>query len=239
MYVEFMLSPNHSMTNGISYPDQISAIAEAIAALRQETGIEANLIVTSVRHRGAREATALAELVVDNLNTIVVGFGLTGNEHYGDIADFSAAFSIAHQAGLGLTAHTGEWLDARSIVRTVDALGLSRVGHGVAAANDPAILRDLVDRGIGFEICISSNVALGLFDEPEHHVLPAMIDAGCKISLCTDDAAYFGTSPASERAIAAHRLGLSQAQLDCILRDSIEMAFCDEATKEKLKQSIG
>ena len=202
VYVEFMLSPSHSAKNGIPYKDQVLAVAKAISEARSVCGIEARLIVTCVRHQGPSEALELAELVAENPHPVVVGFGLTGNERLFDVAEFSGAFMVAREAGLGLTAHTGEWAHAQSVLHSIEELGLTRVGHGIKAVEDDKVLSELSDRGIGFEVCLSSNMALGLFRTFEEHPLQKLIAAGCKVSLATDDSAYFMTSPANEYQLA-------------------------------------
>lgn len=230
-YVEFMLSPSHSIQNGIPYNEQVSAIARASVEAKQSFGIESRLIVTCVRHRGPDEALELAETVASNPHPLVVGFGLTGNERLFDVDEFSGAFLVAREVGLGLTAHAGEWTSARSVLRSVEELCLTRVGHGIKAAEDPGILNELSAQRIGFEVCLSSNIALGAHPHFEDHPLARLILAGCKISLATDDPAFFGTSPAEEYRIARNRLGLSPTQLRQISIDAVEMAFCDALTK--------
>lgn len=238
IYVEFMLSPSHSAKNGIPYGEQISAVAKAISDAKSICGIEARLIVTCVRHQEPSEAIELAELIAENPHPIVVGFGLTGNELLFDVSEFSGAFMVAREVGLGLTAHTGEWAPAKSVLRSVEVLGLTRVGHGIKAAEDYKVLSDLSERGIGFEVCLSSNVALRLCSTFADHPLPKLIAAGCKVSLATDDPAYFKTSPANEYQLAADKLGLTYTRLRQITIDAINMAFCDQETKDTLLQKV-
>lgn len=94
-YVEFMISPGHSMANGIPFPSQISAISEAIEQAREELPIDACIIVTCVRHRGLEEALQIAELATSSNNPHIRGFGLTGNERVFEIDEFKRAFLVA------------------------------------------------------------------------------------------------------------------------------------------------
>lgn len=238
IYVELMLSPGHSVMNGIPFEEQVNAMETAFEHARHEAGIEGGLIVTCVRHRGPDEAMAIAEQMVQILSPVVIGFGLTGDERRFDVAQFKGAFQVAGEAGLGLTAHTGEWRDAASVLHTVEQLNLSRVGHGIRAAEDKAVLGKLVERNIGFEVCLSSNLALAPHYLQPNHPLGDMLAAGCKISLATDDPAFFNTTPNNEYSIAEKTLGLSGSQLQQIARDSIEMSFCRSDTKMMLCQKI-
>lgn len=238
IYVELMLSPGHSVANGIPFKEQINALETAFEHARRETGIEGGLIVTCVRHRGPDEAVAIAEQTVQNLSPIVIGFGLTGNELLFDAAEFKGAFQVAGEAGLGLTAHTGEWRDAASVFHTVDQLNLSRVGHGIKAADDKDVLKRLVDRNIGFEVCLSSNLALAPDYMERKHPLGQMLAAGCKVSLATDDPAFFNTTPSGEYSTAEKHFDLSTEQLLKITLDSIEMCFAGADTKMRLRQKV-
>ncbi|MDW9635467.1 adenosine deaminase [Sinorhizobium meliloti] len=239
IYVELMLSPGHSVLNGVPFEEQISAMEMAFEHARHEASIEGGLIVTCVRHRGPDEAIAVAEQTVQNLSPAVIGFGLTGNELLFDAAEFKGAFQVAGEAGLGLTAHTGEWRDAASVLHTVEQLNLSRVGHGIRATEDKAVLERLVERNVGFEVCLSSNLALTPHYSQLNHPLNEMLAAGCKISLATDDPAFFNTTPNREYSIAEKSFGLSASQLLQITLDSIDISFGRSDTKMRLRQKIG
>jgi adenosine deaminase len=158
IYAELMLSPDHSERNGIPFDEQVKGVSFGIANAKSACGIDARLIITCVRHAGPDAAIELAEKVVRQASPVVVGFGLTGDERRFPVHEFAGAFLVAREAGLGLTAHTGEWLDASSVLDSVNSLSLSRVGHGIRAVEDGDVLKELVEREIGFEVCLSSNV---------------------------------------------------------------------------------
>lgn len=236
-YVEFMISPGHSIANGISFPSQISAISEAIEQAREELSIDACIIVTCVRHRGPEEALQIAELAASSNNPHVRGFGLTGNERVFEIDEFKGAFLIAENSGLGLTAHAGEWLPAGTVLQTVKSLNLSRVGHGISVIEDLAVLAELADMNVGFEVCLSSNIKLGACANYEQHPARKMIDAGCSVTFSTDDPAYFKTTPENEMFLAIRHLNLSEEEQWKVFDDSVRMAFCDDSTKERIRET--
>ncbi|WFE88156.1 adenosine deaminase [Roseibium porphyridii] len=234
-YVEFMISPGHSMENGISFPSQVSAISDAIDQANSECSVAGCMIVTCVRHRGPEEALEIAELATSIESRHVRGFGLTGNERLYDIDAFKGAFLVAKSSGLGLTAHVGEWLPAETVLRAVNSLELSRVGHGISIAENEDVLAELAERKIGFEVCLSSNVILGATKGYELHPARKMLDAGCSLSFSTDDPAYFRTTPKQEMTLAIQHLKLTDTEQWRAFDDSIEMAFCDEETKAYIR----
>lgn len=115
---------------------------------------------------------------------------------------------------------------------------LERIGHGVHAVRDPAIVDFLVAKGTGLEICISSNLSLGLFASLKEHPFKKLIEAGVRVCLGTDDPAFFNTSCDNEYKLASLNAELSQARLVDLSRDAIRLAFCDDATKAKLNERL-
>jgi adenosine deaminase len=236
-YVEFMLSPNHSADNGIGLAEQLDAVSAGIERA-SSSGIRANVIVTAVRHKGPDAAIDLAEDLADLRHPVVTGFGLTGNEHKFDVRDFSGAFYVARDLGLGLTAHVGEWLGADTVLHAINELGLNRIGHGCSIVDDPAILASLADRGIGIEVCLSSNLMLGRVADLSIHPIKKMLAAGCAVSLATDDPGYFHTSPKREYLLAENLVNLDGAQLAVINENAISTAFCSDELKRALRQEL-
>jgi adenosine deaminase len=117
----------------------------------------------------------------------LVGFGLTGDERQCETAQFREAFAIARAEGLRTTAHAGEHLGVETIIEAIEVLGLDRVGHGVRAAASPEVMRNLAGLGTPLEICIASNVALGVCSDVGEHPIATLAEAGCAITLGTDD----------------------------------------------------
>lgn len=238
IYVEFMLSPPDLLREGVSYSDQLSALESSWRRSKADFGIESRLIATAVRHLGPDAAMEAARIVCSENHPYVVGFGMTGDERKFDARDFTPAFALAKQKGLKLTAHAGEHRDASTIREAVDSLELDRVGHGVRAAEDVSIIKYLRERQIGLEICISSNLALGLFATIDKHPFGWLRNEGVRLCLGTDDPAFFNTSCATEYALAAENAGLTDADLTALTADAIGMSFCPEETKRHLLKTM-
>jgi adenosine deaminase len=234
IYVEFMLSPPDLIEHGISFEQQLVALEAAWVRSRRDCGIESRLIVTAVRHHGPLAARDVAEMVATTRHPYLVGFGLVGDEASFETREFVSAFDIAKNAGMKLTAHSGEHRPAASIPEAVRLLSLDRVGHGVRAVEDREVLAFIAERGIGLEICISSNLALGLYKNLMNHPLPQLINSGISVSLGTDDPAFFGTTPAKEYELAEKSCAGIANISQRISEDAVKMAFCDEEMKRLL-----
>jgi len=238
LYVELFASPDHAATVGLGYGEQIAGIAAGIDAAETAHGIVARIIVTCVRHLGPARAGRIVEVMRAEPHRYVVGFGMAGDETVGTVADFVPAFAAADAAGFGCTAHAGELAGPDSVRAVLAALPVSRIGHGVRAIEEPALVDELARRGTVLEVCPGSNVAVGVYPDLAHHPLPALLAAGCRVTLNSDDPPYFDTSIGTEYDRAAAAFGLDRATLTTFTATAIDAAFVDDGTKERLRARL-
>lgn len=234
IYTEFFVSPDFAERSGLGYVSYIDGIAEGIARAEAEVGIVGRLIPLIERHYGPERAVFAAETATRYLRPEIVGFGMAGEERLHEPAEFAPAFAIATEAGLPLTCHAGEWRSWEGVRDTLDALPVRRIGHGVRSIESDDLVARLVDEGIHLEVCPVSNVTLGVYDSFAAHPLTALLEAGVRLSLSSDDPPFFWTSIGREYEVAAAEFGLGPEALRAITRTAIEDAFCDSATKARL-----
>lgn len=238
IYVEVMISPAHAARQGIAYPALTEALSEALEQARRARGIEGRLILTAVRHLGVEAVEEVARLALAHPHPMVTGFGMAGDETFAAPGDFARAFAIARDAGLGLTVHAGELAGPESVQAALAHLKPQRIGHGVRAIENSAVMDALRDSGAVLEVCPSSNVALRLYPSIAAHPVMRLAAAGLNITLGSDDPPFFFTSIGGEyeKVSAAH--GLDDVVMLNFTRTAIEAAFCDEDTKARLRARI-
>lgn len=236
IYVEVFSSPDHAAAVGMSYADHLAGLIAAIDAAKAEFGITGRIIVTCVRHLGPDRTLEVARTMVSEPHPYVVGFGMGGDERQYDVADFLPAFRMAADAGYGCTVHAGEVAGPDSVREAITRLPVTRIGHGVRAAENPRLLDDLAKRGIVLEVCPGSNLALGLYPNAEAHPLRRLVEAGCRVTLNSDDPPFFGTSIGKEYADAASVFGLEAETLRRITETALDAAFVDDETRQELRQ---
>lgn len=250
IYAELIVSPMHMATkvnpetgkaelSAPRYAAMLEAMTNAAEEVKESTGLETRFIATGVRNLGAENVTEVAKFVRDNPHPLVTGFGIAGNERAGKFDDFAEALSIAKSAGLKLALHAGEICGPESI-RDAVRLGASRVGHGVSAVQDPALMKDLAEKNVMVEVCPTSNrILVGeLKGDLANHPARKLYDAGIKISLNPDDGGIFGTQTGKEHRISAKEFGFTKAEMYDITLCALDCSFADVKTRKQLKENV-
>ena len=195
-------------------------------------------VVTCIRHFGPDKARETAICAAETAGDWIVGFGIAGDETAGKPKDFAWAFDCAREAGLRLTAHAGEWGGPDSVRDVLDDLRVERIGHGVRAIEDPALVDRLAEDDIVLEVCPGSNVALGLYPDWRAHPVHRLRERGVKVTVSTDDPPFFHTSMTHEYDQLADAFEWDESVFAEVARTSAEAAFADANTKEKILKRL-
>jgi adenosine deaminase len=238
IYVEFFASPDHAADCGISYAGHLRGLIDGIDDAERDFGIVGRIVMICVRHLGPDRALALARRMKAEPHPYVVGIGMGGDETRFHCRDFAPAYRIAADMGLGCTVHAGEIVGAESVRAALDGLPVTRIGHGVRAIEDRRLVDRIAREGIVLEVCPGSNLALKVFPDAAAHPLKRLIDAGCRVSVSSDDPPFFDTSIGREYRRAAEDFELDRRALLSLTRTAIEGSFADHATKSRLLARI-
>ena len=161
----------------------------------------------------------------------VIGFGLSNDERAGRTSSWERAFAIARRGGLASMPHGGELLGPDHLREVVSALGPTRLGHGVRAGEDPALLDAIVASGISLEVCPASNVSLGVYHSPDDVPLRTLMSHGAQIALSADDPLLFQSRLVNQYEIA-RALGCTDAELAELARGSIRACLASPTAKQ-------
>ncbi len=213
-------------------------VLDAVARASAATGVGIGLVIAANRTRHPLDARTLARLAVQYADAGVVGFGLSNDERRGTTEEFAGAFTIARRGGLAAVPHGGELLGADSVRRVVDSLGAQRLGHGVRAVEDPDLLHRLVDAGIAFEVCPTSNVSLGVYSDLSSVPVPQLLEAGATVALGADDPLLFGSRLAAQYAAVRAAHDLDDATLAELARMSVRASRAPESVRVDLLAEI-
>jgi len=203
---------------------EFAPIFDAIRGAAVDSPVEVRWILDAVRQFGADHVMRVAELAAERREQGVVALGIGGSEQRGPAEWFTEAFAFAGRSGLHLVAHAGESMGPESIRAALD-LGGERIGHGIAAARDEGLMRELRDRNIPLEVCITSNLVTGVVKRLEEHPVRTLFDAGVPITLNTDDPAMFRCTLVDEYRLAARHFGFSESELKLVAENGFRYAF--------------
>ncbi|RMD91221.1 MAG: adenosine deaminase [Alphaproteobacteria bacterium] len=239
IYTEMFLSPDFCGGRDLAaWREYLAAIEEGAGEAERAHGIVMRGIVTPIRHFGPEKAKEAALCAAETAGDFVTGFGIGGDERAGKPRDFAWAFDCAREAGLRLTAHAGEWEGPDSVRAALDDLRVERIGHGVRAIEDAALVERLARDGVVLEVCPGSNVALGLYPRLEDHPIARLREAGVKVTVSTDDPPFFHTTMTREYEGLAHAFGWGAEELAAINHVAAQAAFCDEATRDAIVKRL-
>ncbi len=239
VYSETFLSPDFCGGRDLAaWREYLHAIREAAEEAERKQGIILRGIVTCIRHFGPEKARETALCAAETADHWLVGFGIAGDERMGAPKDFRWAFDCAREAGLRLTAHAGEWGGPDSVRDAVRDLAVERIGHGVRAIEDLALVDELAETGIVLEVCPGSNVALGLYPSFRAHPIAELDRRGVKVTVSTDDPPFFHTTMAREYEELHRAFDWDEGQFRRIARQSLDAAFCDADTRTRVAQKL-
>ncbi|MDH5452009.1 MAG: adenosine deaminase [Paracoccaceae bacterium] len=239
IYSECFLSPDFCGGRDLSaWREYLQAIREAADLAEKRDGILLRGIVTPIRHFGPEKARETARCAAETAGSWIVGFGLAGDEKIGKPKDFQWAFDAAREAGLRLTAHAGEWGGPDSVRDAIADLGVERIGHGVRAIEDPALVDEIAEKGIVLEVCPGSNIALGLYPGWRQHPIHKLREWGVKVTVSTDDPPFFHTTMAKEYDRLTEAFDWDDGVFNEISKTSAEASFCDNATRDTIMKKL-
>lgn len=196
-------------------------VIDATREASEQAGIGMGVVIAANRTRHPLDARTLARLARQYAGRGVVGFGLSNDERRGDTAAFAPAFAIAERAGLALMPHGGELRGPGHVTQCLDHLHPNRLGHGVRASEDPAVLDRLAENGVALEVCPTSNVSLGVYATLEEVPVRTLTAAGIDVALGSDDPLLFGSRLAGQYAVLRAAQDFSDAELAELARMSI------------------
>lgn len=233
-YVELRFSPLFMVQVHHLDPRQVvCTICQAVAEAT-DLPIRARLIGIISRQFGPEAGMLELEAILGMAGRGVVAVDLAGDEANYPADLFIRHFERARAAGLHTIAHAGEAAGPESVRLAVEALGAERIGHGVRAAEDPALVDLLAERGIAIESCLTSNLQTGTVPSLSAHPLPLFLRRGVRVTLNTDDPILSGIDLPHEYGLLERELGLSPQEVRQVRRNGLEAALLEPSEKQEL-----
>ncbi|EGY01698.1 Adenosine deaminase [Nitrospirillum viridazoti Y2] len=230
VHAEIFFDPQTHTDRGIPFRVVADGLLAGMVAAKDELGVTSHLILCYLRHLDEEAAFATLKAAEPYLDRIK-GVGLDSSEVGNPPSKFARVFQASRERGLKLVAHAGEEGPPDYVWQALDVLGVDRLDHGNRALEDQALTRRLVDQGTTLTVCPLSNLKLCVVPSLQAHPLRRMLDLGLKATVNADDPAYFGGYLLDNYVRVAAALGLNQAQLVQLARNSITGSFLDAAAQ--------
>ena len=237
-YAELTVTPYISITEELPAEAFLEAIEEARLAASRDHGLELRWIFDIPADFGLPAAELTASVALDHDVPGLVGFGLGGSEHGFPRSMFRDQFDRARAAGLRSVPHAGETTGPECVWDALISLGAERIEHGIAAIGDQRLLEHLVEHTIALDLCLTSNVALRVVPDLDHHPIRDLVAAGVTVTINTDDPPMVGTDLNTEYAIAARLLDLDERGVTELAMTAADAAFASSETKTALRAEI-
>jgi adenosine deaminase len=215
--------------------DWVAAAAQAAAV---ETGMVVRLIPSVNRHESPELAEQVAWLAAERIPSGVVAMDLAGNEAEFAAEPFYGIFREAHQSGLHLSVHAGEWGPASNVREAIEQFGAERIAHGVRVLEDESVVALARERGVPFEVCVTSNYQSGVVPQPGAHPLPRMLEAGLNVTVNTDDPSISRITLSHEYHVVCDDLGVPIDGLCACIIAAGEGAFLPDSERAAMVKSL-
>ncbi|HYO87170.1 MAG TPA: hypothetical protein VER79_00905, partial [Candidatus Limnocylindrales bacterium] len=223
---------------GCSFAEVIDWVCEETSAESARHSMQTRLIVSINRHESVEIGASVFDAAFDYVERGVVAVDLAGREADVDVQPFRPLFERARAHGLSVTIHAGEWAGADSVRSALDLFDAERIGHGVRAVEDPALLDLLARRGTVLEVCPSSNVDSGVVASLADHPLPQLLSAGVRITLNTDDPSISAITLSEEMRRVLQAMPLTLADVKRMTMTAAEAAFLPAEMRRELASAL-
>lgn len=238
VYAEIRFAPLLHLAGGLTPERVVETVNAATAHASAETGIQARLLLCTLRHYSTEQSMETVRLVERFQGTHVAGFDIAGDEAGFPIDAHIPAFRHAQERGIPRTAHAGEARGPESVWETLREFHPSRIGHGVRSIEDPALLEHEKQQGIHLEVCPTSNVQTNIVDTLADHPLPQLYGRGLSVNVNTDTRTITNVTLAGEYERLHQAFGWDEEEfLRCNL-NAVAAAFIPEEVRWPLRERL-
>jgi adenosine deaminase len=237
VHTEIFFDPQTHTERGIAFSTVFNGLHRALKDAEQKWGITSHMIMCFLRHLSEDDAFKTLE-EARPFKDHILAVGLDSSEVGHPPSKFSRVFEEARKQGYLTVAHAGEEGPPSYIWEALDLLKVKRIDHGVRSIEDEILLKRIIDEKMPLTVCPLSNIKLCVFKKMEDHNLKKLLAKGVKVTINSDDPAYFGGYANQNYIETARALDLSNDEIKTLAQNSFEASFLSETQKEKWMKEI-
>lgn len=231
-HTEIMFDPQTHTDRGISFETVINGISNACDAAKENLGVTSLLIMSYLRHLSEADCFKTLEQSLPFKDKITA-VGLDSSEKGNPPSKFAKVFEASVKEGYIPVAHAGEEGNADYVWEALDILKIKRIDHGNNALQDAELVTEIIKRDLALTVCPLSNTALQVVSDLKDHPLKEMIGLGLKVTINSDDPAFFGGQVNENYIQIQKALNLTKKDLYLLAKNSFTYSFLDSDTKSK------
>lgn len=238
LYAEIRFAPLLHTERGLTPREVVASVEAATAQAVQETGIEARIILCTLRYYSEEQSLETVQLVEAFRDTYVAAFDIAADKPGNVIDDHVPAFRYARENDIPYTAHVGETRGIENVRETLEAFAPPRLGHGVCSIEDPALVEYIRQNGIHLEACPTCNVQTNCYDTYADHPIDRLYRAGVSIGVNTDTRTISNITLSQEYEKLHQTFGWGPEDFYNCNRNALNAAFIPEQTRENLMSRL-
>lgn len=231
-HTEIMFDPQTHTERGVSFETVINGISKACGDAQEKLGVSSLLIMNYLRHLNEEDAFKTLEASLPFKDKITA-VGLDSSERGNPPSKFKNVYKASVREGYIPVAHAGEEGTADYVWEAIDILGIKRIDHGNNSLQDEKLVNEIVKRDMALTVCPLSNIALQVVDNLKKHPLKKMMALGLKVTVNSDDPAYFGGQINKNFLEIQEALNLSKSDLYQLAKNSFDYSFLNENKKQQ------
>ena len=236
-YIEVRYAPAFSTNEGLSLRDTMESVIKGLGDGYQDFGVYANVIVCAMRHISVEDNIQMLESARELLGEGICALDLAGDEAAYPTSNFVSLFEQARKWDMPFTIHSGETGSVDN-VREAYNLGAKRIGHGIALCQDEELMKEYAKRGIGLEMCPTSNLQTKAVSSWDNYPLLYFLENGLKVSVNTDNRTVSNTTLTKEYEMVYKSCDYNDEIIHTLQTNAIETSFADDDIKQILWQGI-
>jgi len=236
-HTEIMFDPQTHTERGISFETIINGISKACQDAKNKLNVSSLLIMSYLRHMSEEEAFKTLEQSLP-YKDLITAIGLDSSEKGNPPSKFKKVFEASVKEGYIPLAHAGEEGPPEYVWEALDILKIHRIDHGNNSLKDESLIKEIIKRNIALTVCPLSNTALQVVDNLQNHPLKKMMDLGLKVTINSDDPAYFGGQVNKNYIDTQKALNLTKQELYELAKNSFQYSLLDNNSKDKYLKEL-
>ena len=236
-YIEVRFAPMLSTDKGLTCKEVIESVVCGLKKGEEETGVYASAIVCAMRHHSLEQNMEMLQATRPFVGEGVCALDLAGDESAFPTSLFRELFAQAKEWEIPFTIHSGECGSVDNIREAIE-LGAKRLGHGIALEKSPELRRVCKEKGIGIEMCPTSNLQTKAVEDFNSYPLKQFLEEGLLVSVHTDNRTVSGTTMEQEDKLVKERLQISDVMWLQCTKNAIVTAFASDEIKERLMEEL-